>query len=62
MPNGGGAIGKEGVVVAALDPHYVRQHQRGEVEIVEGTVDKDGEYTPKPAPAPQPEPAHHEEQ
>lgn len=36
----GHVIPKEGIVVDALDPHYTRQRMRGEVEIVEGTVER----------------------
>jgi hypothetical protein len=52
MPHGA-VIPPGGLVVTALDPHYTRQQQRGEVEIHEGTVDNDGNFVPKAPPAEQ---------
>lgn len=47
MPNQGGVIPAGGIVVTTLDPHYIRQQQRGEVTIEE--LPKEAPAAPAPA-------------
>jgi hypothetical protein len=54
---GGHALSEKGDVVNEISVHFARRFAAGEVEIVEGTVDDKGAFTPKPVEKPKDTPA-----